>query len=113
MIGQGETRLIIDEAALQALLKSPTGPVARHLARVGAAIEGEAKQLATGELVNVQSGRYRSSISSKLFVRGNTIGVIISANAFYSKYLEFGTRHMSARPVMQTAARRILGPSVI
>lgn len=113
MIGAGDVTVVIDQKALQALMASPSGPVAKHLGRLGAKIEGRSKQLASGELVNVDTGRYRSSLTWRLFTRGSTVGVAIGSGVYYALFLELGTSRMSARPVLQTAAREILGASKI
>lgn len=97
--------LVINQAQLDALLNGPNGPVARMLARKGAQIEGSAKRLASGELVNVDTGRYRASITWRLFTKGNTPGVAIGSGVHYGEFLEFGTKHLAARQVLRTAAR--------
>lgn len=76
--------VVIDEKALHALLSSPSGPVAKELGRIGARIEGRAKELLGGELVHVDTGRLRSSTTWKLFTRGNQIGVAIGSGVHYA-----------------------------
>lgn len=58
-------RVSIDQGALNALLRSPSGPVARELYRRGKRVEAAAKRL-----VGVDTGRLRASISTDLIARG-------------------------------------------
>ena len=104
--------VVLDEKALHALIASPSGPVAKELGRIGARIEGEAKQLSSGELVRVRTGRYRSAWAWKLFTRGDSIGVAVGNGVHYSVFLERGTRFMAPRRVLATAAQRVFGRPV-
>ena len=113
VVRAGDAEFVLDEAALVALFKSPNGPVAKHLARVGGQIEGEAKQLLSGDLVDVDTGRLRSSTTWKLFTQGDVIGLAVGSGADYSRHVHEGTRFMVGRPYLVIAARRVLGPSVI
>ena len=55
-------RLVVNQAALHKLLRSPDGPVARDLARRAIRVESQAKRNASGRPGPiVRSGRLRSS----------------------------------------------------
>ncbi len=119
MIRAGKIETVLNRADLDRLLASQSGPVARHLLRVGARVEGEAKRNASGRVLSngttleVRSGRTRASISHRLFVQNGQLGVAIGVGPHYSTYTMLGTRHIVGRPVLQDAARAVLGPSVI
>ena len=79
------------------------GSLERLLRRKGAMVENEAKRLASNVLVNVQTGRYRSSIAHRLTGTGEDLTVHIGTNVEYAQYLEKGTRYIRARWVLRTA----------
>lgn len=98
-------KVVIDPAALAALVNSPNGPVAKELARTGARIEATAKQLLTGEIVNVDTGRLRSSTVWRIFTRNGRIGVAIGSSVDYAEivhgpFLEptWVTRNVAGHP---------------
>jgi HK97 gp10 family phage protein len=74
------------------------------LMKSGYRVEREAKLNVSGRMVNVQTGRLRSSISlsSSLALRAEP-HVVISPHVFYAKFLHFGTRYIKARPFMTKA----------
>ena len=106
MIRAGQVTYVLDERALQQLATGPNGPIAKRLAREGAKIEGTAKQLVSGELLRVQTGRLRASTTWKLFQRGNKIGVAVGSGVRYSVFQHEGTRYITPRPYLAEAARR-------
>jgi hypothetical protein len=132
MMRATRAEFVIDEAALTALLAGPNGPVAKELGRLGARIEGEAKQLLSGDLVNVDTGRLRSSTTWRLFRRGQNLGVAVGSGVHYAEPVHNGgprqvrahtrtrkggrahqvrahTRNITARPYLKIAASRVLG----
>jgi len=113
VIKSGGINLVLDEKALRATMTGPNGPVAKHLARLGGKIESRAKVLASGELVNVRTGRYRSSLTWRMFTRGDRIGVAIGSGVHYARFIESGSRYMNPRRVLSTAAGQVLGKSII
>ncbi len=120
MIRSAPVDLVLDRARLDQILNSQSGPVARHLARVGARVESETKRnlsgrvLSNSTVVNVDTGRLRSGTFNRLFVQNGQLGVAIGVNAHYGRFLAFGTsRGLTERPFLTDAARAVLGPSVI
>lgn len=91
--------IVVDQAALDRLLKSPNGPAARRMLQLGRKVEGLAKRE-----VNVDTGQLRSSISTQLMFFGNRITVRVGSNVFYAWYIHDGTgiygpRHQPIKPV--------------
>lgn len=76
----------LDPEALNRLLRSPDGPVARDLLRRGHAVENRAKGLCP-----VKTGRLRASITTQLV--STTVGpaVIVGTNVEYGRYVHDGT----------------------
>ena len=76
------------------------------LKKAGYIVEREAKILVSGKMVNVRTGRLRSSISlaSSLALRASPY-VSISPHVTYAKYLHGGTRYIEARPFMTESYR--------
>lgn len=87
-------------AAIQALLNSPSGPVARDLARRAVRVESAAKALAA-----VDTGRMRSSVTWALAVDGRGLFAEVGTNVLYAIYVELGTRYMRAQPYLVPALR--------
>jgi HK97 gp10 family phage protein len=56
--------------------------------------------------VAVKTGTLRRSIHS-VFSNGGLTG-IVGPSVLYGKFIEFGTRHMGARPYMRPAAEAVL-----
>lgn len=104
VIKTGRIDLKLDQGALGALLGSTSGPVGKELGRLGAQIEGEAKKLLSNDLVNVQTGRLRSSTTHVVFTSGRQVGVAIGSAAFYGVFV-----HAANRPYLTRAAERIFG----
>ena len=116
MIKAGKVEFVVDQAALHALLASPQGPVAKELGRLGGRIEGRAKELLSGELVAVDTGRLRSSTSWKLFTRGDTVGVAVGSGVWYSQVIHQGgdfnvSSHSRSNPRRRVGRSRRFRPS--
>lgn len=96
--------LIYDFAALNRLLKGPSGPVARDLARRAQNVESAAKVNASGRPgPNVQTGRLRSSISWRLGEDGEGLFADIGTNVEYARFVELGTDRAPAYPFLRPA----------
>ena len=65
-------------------------------------IEGEAKKL-----VPVDTGTLKGSIEAE---RETDFLYVVHPNTEYEKFVEFGTRHMSAQPYMTPAAESLREP---
>lgn len=99
-------RLVINEGELKVLL-GIHGPVGTMLGRVGRKFESRAKFYASGNEggPNVDTGRFRSSLTWKLGEDGQGPYVECGSDVEYAAFLELGTRYMDARPSIVPAAR--------
>lgn len=86
------SEIVWDQAALFAVLNSPSGFVARDLLRRGVAVESAAKVYASGQGggPQVQSGRLRSSITHALGEDALGLYCDIGTNVEYAPYVEQG-----------------------
>ena len=96
------SEIVWDEAALFAVLNSPSGFVARDLLRRGVAVESAAKIYASGNGggPQVQTGRLRSSITHGLGEDELGLYCDIGTNVEYAPYVELGhpnTAHVYPR----------------
>ena len=111
--------LYLDDRAIQRLLRSEHGEVARDLSRLAIRVDTEAKLNATGRAVTgannpegrgprVQTGRLRSSIGWRL---GNdSVGLYadVGTNVEYAKWLEdLGVRGGRTYPFLLPALNAI------
>lgn len=92
--GGGYFGLKINQAAIQGILRSQYGPVARKLMKVAAKSERYAKQRCP-----VDTGRLRSSITHRLDYSGSGFAAdgigfhaVVGTNVEYAPYVEFGAR---------------------
>lgn len=90
-------RVIPNELGLQQLLKSPTGGVARALARKAIKVETIAKVIITEDGL-VDTGRYRASIAWRLGRDGLGLYADVGSNLDYARFLEEGTSPHEIRP---------------
>jgi hypothetical protein len=88
----------LDHAAIQRILRSPTGPVARDMLRRGRNVERVAKRL-TG----VDTGRLRASINTEQVYRFGAPGARIGSRVKYARVHHEG--HGIIRPVRAKALR--------
>jgi len=96
--------IIYDLAALQRLLTSEQGPVARDLARRLIRCESAAKQNASGRPgPRVQTGRLRSSISWRLGEDRRSVYGDYGTGVEYGYYLETGLRNGRRYPFLLPA----------
>lgn len=114
-----KTRVIYSASALQALLLSPTGPVAVDMMRRGKNVKNRAQSLCP-----VDTGRLKASITHELF-RGRPTGertlfgsvsapiVRVGTNVPYATYVHEGTglygpRHRMITPRTRTVMRFVV-----
>lgn len=78
---------------------------------VAAQAEANAKKEATLQIYDkppsdgyVRTGAYRNSLAHRYVPADKT--AYIGSNIHYAKYIEFGTRYVHARPVLQNAINR-------
>lgn len=88
----------IDGPALDRLLHSPAGPVARDLSRRAVRVDAAAKRLCA-----VDTGRLRSSINWRLAADARGLLALIGTNVHYAPHVEFGTFRMRAQPFLRPA----------
>ena len=86
--------LDFDSAAIDAMLRSPTGPVGVYLERVALLVEGEAKRLAPVRKggVGTPGGRLRSSITHEVVASGGTLVARVGSNVDYLLPVHEGAR---------------------
>lgn len=95
----------INSAAVNALLRSPAGPVAQDLLRRGRRVEARAKQLCP-----VDEGRLRSSITADLVVGSASLACRVGTNVSYARFVHdgtglFGPRHRAITPSRASVMR--------
>lgn len=76
-------RVVVNQAEMDALLKSPAGAVAKDLKERGRRVEARAK-----ELVHVDTGRARASIYEVLTTVDGELSEQIGSNVDYTEFLE-------------------------
>lgn len=91
-------RLRLDQAALQTLLVSPSGPVGKDLLRRSLKVNRRAKQLCP-----VDTGRLRSSISYALERDSKGLVGIVGTDVDYALPVELGTRFADPQPFLRPA----------
>lgn len=92
------TRVVVDHQALEQLLASPAGDIARDLAERAIAVEAAAKRLCP-----VDTGRLRASITWAIEHDEQGILAVVGTNVHYAPHVEFGTRFMRAQPFLRPA----------
>lgn len=90
-------RVVVKKNDLPTLPAAVTAILAAEVARGAYAIEASAKQKCP-----VRTGALRRSIHTVLSNGG--MRAVVGPSVDYSAYIEFGTRHMAARPYMRPAA---------
>lgn len=81
------------------VFRSRSGPVGRHLGRMGVRVESAMKQIATEEQL-VRSGRYRASLTWRVVNRGFALVLEVGSALPIARLIERGS------PVHIIAARR-------
>lgn len=79
-------------------LSRPGGAAHNEVTKLAIRVQNGAKRLCP-----VDTGRLRSSIVYEVAATGRTITARIGTNVEYAGYVEFGTRHMRARPYLRPA----------
>lgn len=98
------TRLILNHAAIQQVLVSPDGPVAKDLIRRAQRVTDQAKVNASGRPgPNVDTGRLRSSIHWRLVSGPEGLFAEVGTTVGYARYVEFGTAPHTIRPNVKQA----------
>ncbi len=90
--------VVLDNGSLHRLLDSSQGDVAKEILKRTTQVERRAKQLAP-----VDTGRLRSSITSRLGSDSQGVVGIVGTNVSYAAFVEFGTRYMAAQPFLRPA----------
>jgi phage gpG-like protein len=88
----------IYEDQLRRLTRDPAGPIGRDLARRAVRVESAAKQACP-----VDTGRLRMSITWALGSDEAGVYADVGTNVEYALHVEYGTRHMAARPYLRPA----------
>lgn len=98
--------MAIDPNELMREVLRPRGGAERELTKRLIKIEGRAKQLCSGEMVNVVTGRLRSSITHEIKRRdtGSLVGAV-GTNVHYAKYVHA----MRGRNFLTRAIRDVVG----
>lgn len=93
------TRVNVNSAALNRILRSPNGPVGNRLFTAGIRVSNNAKRNAP-----VDTGRLRASIQvTRPEVRGNILTVRVGSNVNYAIFVEEGTQFMRGRHYLRNA----------
>lgn len=90
--------VVVHEAEMQALLSGSQSGVVRDLMRRGRAVQNRAK-----ELVHVDTGRLRASITLTPLTIDGEFAVHVGSNVEYAGFLEYGTSRMPAYPFLRPA----------
>lgn len=91
------SRFEIDQAALNRVIRSPDGPVARDMLRRGKRVEGVARRS-----VRVDTGRLRSSIHTELRVISAVPVARVGTDVSYARFVHDGTGLYGPRRKMIT-----------
>jgi len=101
---------VIDQGALNRLLRSAEGAVAKDMLRRGIKVESRAKQLVSSNPSRVRTGRLRSSITHQLVMSGGVPVCRVGTNVVYARFVHDGTglygpRHRMIVPVNKKVLR--------
>jgi hypothetical protein len=80
-----------DPAAVQALLTSPNGGVAKDLLRRGLQVESAAKRNLSSNPKRVNTGRLRSDVKARPVFHGAKMSVRVGSGLKYALYVHDGT----------------------
>lgn len=111
--------IVFDQAALNNLFNSGTGPVAKDLQRRANTVTAEAKRSlaqggkgrqygrhrasAPGDPPATDTGRLVTSIGNELATDEKGLHARVGTNVKYALFLELGTRRMAPRPFLRRA----------
>jgi hypothetical protein len=101
------SKIVLNRAELNVLLRSPFGAVAFDLQKRGTRVRNRAKQNLRGAgasgLRAFDTGALTNSVSQEfLLVDGQPV-VRVGANTYYAVFIHEGTRKMRARPYLREA----------
>lgn len=97
-------RFIWREVGFQSLLRGPTAPIARDLARRATNVQNRAKLNASGRPgPRVQTGRLRSSITYAIESDSRGPVARVGTNVDYGRHLETGLRNGARYPFLEPA----------
>jgi hypothetical protein len=115
-----DVRVILNDAQIAQLMRTPSGPVFEDILRRTKAIERYAKTAPGGyskpgslhytpgrapRRRGMLGGALSNSIKSNIVIEGQDVVGIVSANTKYAKYVHDGTRRMKARPFLVDAIK--------
>lgn len=94
----------IDGSALNRLLRSPNGPVARDMLKRGHKVRTAARRR-----INSRTGRLANSIEVSIVIRDGGAGVQIGTSLYYARYVHDGTgiHGPLGRPIRPRRARAL------
>lgn len=97
-------RIEINGSALNRLLRSPGGPVARDMLRRGQKVQGAARRR-----INSRTGNLSRSITVDIVIVDRTAGARIGTDLFYARFVHDGTGIYGAsrRPIKPTRRRAL------
>lgn len=97
-------RIEINGSALNRLLRSPGGPVARDMIRRGQKVQAAARRR-----INSRTGRLSRSIEVNIVIVGGTAGARIGTDLHYARFVHDGTGIYgpSNRPIRPTRGRAL------
>lgn len=93
-------RVILNQAAINQLLKTEGGPVGKDLLRRAVNVETAAKRYCP-----VDTGRLRASIEHDLGIDSKGLFARIGSNVEYAIFVEAGTRYQHGQPYLRPALR--------
>jgi hypothetical protein len=100
-------RVEINNRFITRLLKSPAGPLARHMLTRGNRVQREARRR-----INSRSGRLARSITVSVVVENGGAGVRVGTDLFYARFVHDGTGVYgpSQRPIRPRRGRALAFP---
>jgi len=94
--------IVFDQAGLDQLFSSPSGPAGKHLKKLGIRVQRHAVRNCP-----VDTGRLRASIAEELGEDSRGLVERIGTNVNYAKHVEFGTSRMRAQPFLRPAIKSV------
>lgn len=108
-----EIKFTFDAKGVTQILRSPAGPVGKYMLKLGRMTEAEAKRLASGVLVKVDTGRLAGQINHRLGVSSKGLFVEIGSNVEYAIYVHDGTKAHTIRPKRAKVLRFPSGGGIV
>lgn len=82
------------------MFASPNGDVAKDLAQRAIRVQSKARQLVSGSMVKVRTGRLRSSITWEIRSTSRGLVAVVGSNVEYAQYVHDGTGIYGPRGAM-------------